>query len=226
MTDRSANSRILTINGGSSSIKFAMFESGDTLPRILSGRIERIGLPDATFHVKGQALSEDVSQVLKVPDHNAAASFLIDWITQQCDPGSLIAIGHRVVNGGPDFYKPQPITSDLLNELRRISPLDPAHLPEEILLTEKFHRQFPDVAQVACFDTAFHHDLPPWPQLLPIPRRYFNKGIRRYGFHGLSYAFLMEELSRLAGVEAARGRVVLATWAVAQPGGGSKWQTG
>ncbi len=97
-----------------------------------------------------------------------------------------------------------------LTELHRLSPFDPDHLPEEILLTEAFHRRFPDLPQVACFDTAFHHDLPRVAQLLPIPRRYEAQGVRRYGFHGLSYAFLMEELARLAGPEAAQGRVILA----------------
>jgi acetate kinase len=98
----------------------------------------------------------------------------------------------------------------MVEELRRLSPFDPEHLPEEILLTEAFHRRFPDLPQVACFDTAFHHDLPRVARLLPIPRRYEAQGVRRYGFHGLSYAFLMGELARLAGAEAAQGRVILA----------------
>jgi acetate kinase len=98
----------------------------------------------------------------------------------------------------------------MVEELRRLSPFDPEHLPEEILLTEAFHRRFPELPQVACFDTAFHHDLPRVAQLLPIPRRYEAQGVRRYGFHGLSYAFLMGELARLAGTKAAQGRVILA----------------
>ena len=95
--------------------------------------------------------------------------------------------------------EPQRITAEMVEELHQLSPFDPEHLPEEILLTEAFHRRFPDLPQVACFDTAFHHDLPRVAQLLPIPRRYEAQGVRRYGFHGLSYAFLMEELARLAG---------------------------
>jgi acetate kinase len=98
----------------------------------------------------------------------------------------------------------------MVEELRRLSPFDPEHLPEEILLTDAFHRRFPELPQVACFDTAFHHDLPRVARLLPIPRRYEALGVRRYGFHGLSYAFLMGELARLGGDEAARGRIVLA----------------
>jgi acetate kinase len=102
------------------------------------------------------------------------------------------------------------ITKEMVEELRQLKPFDPEHLPEEIQLTEAFHHRFPDLPQVACFDTAFHHDLPRVTQLLPIPRRYETQGVRRYGFHGLSYAFLMEELARLAGEESAQGRVVLA----------------
>jgi acetate kinase len=115
-----------------------------------------------------------------------------------------------VVHGGPKYSKPQRITAQMVEELHRLSSFDPEHLPEEILLIEAFHRRFPDLPQVACFDTAFHHDLPRVAQLLPIPRRYEAKGIRRYGFHGLSYEFLMEELGRVAETQAARGRVILA----------------
>jgi acetate kinase len=115
-----------------------------------------------------------------------------------------------VVHGGPKYSKPQRITAEMIEELRGLSPFDPEHLPEEILLTEAFHRRFPGLPQVACFDTDFHHDLPRVARLLPIPRRYEAQGVRRYGFHGLSYAFLMDELSRLAGPDAAQGRIILA----------------
>ena len=98
----------------------------------------------------------------------------------------------------------------MVEELRRLSPFDPDHMPEEILLAEAFHRRFPDLPQVACFDTAFHHDMPRVAQMLPIPRRYEAQGVRRYGFHGLSYEFLVGELARVAGTEAAQGRVILA----------------
>ena len=110
----------------------------------------------------------------------------------------------------PKYSDPQLITREMVEELRQLRLFDPEHLPEEIQLTEAFQRRYPDLPQVACFDTAFHHDLPRVAQLLPIPRRYEAQGVRRYGFHGLSYAFLMRELARLAGTEAAQGRVILA----------------
>jgi acetate kinase len=205
-----ANPRILTINGGSSSIKFAIFDAGDSLRRILEGGIERIGLPEATFRVKGSDQADNFSRLVTAPDHTAAVGVLTDWIEERNGRNTLTAVGHRVVHGGPKYYKPERITAEMVTELKRLSPFDPDHMPEEILLTEAFHRRFPDLPQVACFDTAFHHDLPRVAQLLPIPRRYEAQGVRRYGFHGLSYAFLMEELARVSGSEAARGRVILA----------------
>jgi acetate kinase len=205
-----ANPRILTINGGSSSIKFAIFDAGDSLRRILEGGIERIGLPEATFRVKGSDQADNFSRLVTAPDHTAAVGVLTDWIEERNGRNTLTAVGHRVVHGGPKYYKPERITAEMVTELKRLSPFDPDHMPEEILLTEAFHRRFPDLPQVACFDTAFHHDLPRVAQLLPIPRRYEAQGVRRYGFHGLSYAFLMGELARVSGSEAARGRVILA----------------
>jgi acetate kinase len=204
------NPRILTINGGSSSIKFALFEAGDTLRRILDGGIERIGLPEAIFRVKGSGQADNFSRSIKAPDHKVAVGVLMDWIEQSSGRDALTAVGHRVVHGGPKYYKPQRITAEMVNELKQLRPFDPDHMPEEILLTEAFHRRFPDLPQVACFDTAFHHDLPRVAQMLPIPRHYEAQGVRRYGFHGLSYEFLMEELARLAGADAVQGRVILA----------------
>lgn len=201
---------ILTINGGSSSIKFAMFEACDLLKRNLEGGIDRIGLPDAAFRVKGLNPADNFSRSVTVPDHTAAVGALMDWIAVRSGHDGLTAVGHRVVHGGPKYSRPQRITVEMVAELHGLSPFDPEHLPEEILLIEAFHRRFPDLPQVACFDTAFHHDLPRVARILPIPRRYEEKGVRRYGFHGLSYEFLMGELARLAGSEAAHGRVILA----------------
>ena len=205
-----ANPHILTINGGSSSIKFALFEAGDSLRRILEGGIERIGLPEATLRVKGLSQADNFSRSVMAPDHTVAVGTLMDWIEERSGRDGLTAVGHRVVHGGPKYYQPQRITAEMVEELHRLSPFDPEHLPEEILLTEAFHRRFPDLPQVACFDTAFHHDLPRVAQLLPIPRRYEAQGVRRYGFHGLSYAYLMEELARLGDPAATTGRVILA----------------
>jgi acetate kinase len=202
--------RILTINGGSSSIKFALFKAGAPLVRVLSGNIERIGQPDATLHVKGKEQADNFSKGIAGHDHAAAVSVLMDWIDERFGKDPLTAVGHRMVHGGPKYFEAQRITAEMIDELKKLSSFDPEHLPEEILLTEAFQHRFPDLPQAACFDTAFHHNMPRVAQLLPIPRRYNDQGVRRYGFHGLSYEFLMEELARLDGSEAAQGKVILA----------------
>jgi acetate kinase len=207
---KAAVPRVLTINGGSSSIKFALFESGATLKRILVGKIEGVGQPQGTFTVNGSDESENFSRSLVASDHTAAVGTLMEWLQPRIDRGGLAAIGHRVVHGGPKYWAPTRITPALVEELHRIIPFDPEHLPGEILLTEAFHRRFPRVPQIACFDTAFHHDLPRVAQMLPIPRRYEAQGVRRYGFHGLSYAYLLQELECVAGKRVAKSRVILA----------------
>ncbi len=209
-TTKSTRPCVLSINGGSSSIKFALFECGQSLRRKLAGGIERIGLPDATFRVKGLSPADNFSRPVAVPNHSAAVSVLMDWIAKRSELNSLTAVGHRIVHGGPKFHQPQRVTTGMIEDLQRFSPFDPEHLPVELLLIEAFQKQFPDLPQIACFDTAFHHDLPRVARLLPIPRRFDAQGVRRYGFHGLSYEFLMQELDRLAGTEAAQGRVILA----------------
>jgi acetate kinase len=201
---------VLTINGGSSSIKFALFGANGAPRRILEGRIEGIGLPQGSFKVKGLEQADNFSRPVVVRDHTAAVNVVMDWAKDRLESGTLAAIGHRIVHGGPKYWQPQRITPEMINELHQLSPFDPDHLPEEILLAEAFQRRFPDVPQVACFDTAFHHDLPHVARLLPLPRRYEAKGVRRYGFHGLSCAYLLEELARIESAQAANGRVILA----------------
>ena len=204
------NPRILTINGGSSSIKFALFEAGEAMTRMIGGAIERIGSPEANMRVKGLKPADGFSKQVTAPDHAAAVTALMDWLEHISDGAAFTAVGHRIVHGGPKYCEPRRVTAQMMDELRRLMPFSPQHLPQEILLAEAFGRRFPDVQQVACFDTAFHHDMPRVARQLPIPRRYEALGVRRYGFHGLSYGFLMDELARQAGAEAARGRVILA----------------
>jgi len=201
---------ILTVNGGSSSIKFALFDPDQPLARTLDGKVEGVGLATGRFSVKGLNPADNFSRPVAAPNQETAAALLLDWIAQRIEPGRLAAVGHRVVHGGPNYREPQRITPQMIEDLRRLSPFDPEHLPQEISLTEAFHRRFPDLTQIACFDTAFHHDMPRVASQIAIPRRYEAQGVRRYGFHGLSYDYLMRELERLAGASAARGRVILA----------------
>jgi acetate kinase len=201
-------SGILTINGGSSSIKFALYEAVKPLKRGLHGTVDRIGLSgtNLTFHADGKP---QPSRKLAAADHKSAANFLIGWLEKQNGFASVKAVGHRVVHG-MKHTQPEIVTPKLLAELHLISPYDPDHLPCEIELIEVLRQRHPKLPQVACFDTAFHQTMPRVATLLPIPRRFDAKGIQRYGFHGLSYAYLMEELVRLGDPAAKTGRVILA----------------
>jgi acetate kinase len=200
---------VLTINGGSSSIRFALYRLGEPLRLQLRGKIDRIGLPGTELSVKDPSGALPSSLPIAASDHLSAAHVLIDWFEKQSLLSRVAGIGHRVVHG-MQHSEPERVSQDLLDELHRLCPYDPDHLPREIELVEALRLRHPTIPQVACFDTAFHHDMPLVAKLLPIPRRFFAKGVQRYGFHGISYSFLMEELARVAGEEAARGRIVLA----------------
>ncbi len=200
---------VLTINGDSSSIKFALYRSNEPLMRLLFGNINRIGLPDSKLTFTDEKENKKNTLTIKISDHRSAANFLIDWLEKKIDFSLINSIGHRVVHG-MNHTKPERITPELLDELHRITPYDPDHLPAEIDLIETFHKRYPNLQQVACFDTTFHSGMPRVAKLLPIPRRFDGKGIQRYGFHGLSYTYLMEELARVAGTKATNGRVILA----------------
>ncbi len=204
-----ANAPILTINGGSSSIKFALYQVGEPLKRGLYGKVDRIGLSGTNLAFHNLASEQADSRSLAAADHKSAANFLIDWLEEQNQFASVRAVGHRVVHG-MKHTAPELVTPELLDELHRISPNDPDHLPREIELIETFRQRHPKLPQLACFDTAFHRSMPRVAKILPIPRRFDAKGVQRYGFHGLSYAYLMEELARLGDPAATTGRVILA----------------
>ena len=206
------NRQILAINGGSSSIKFALFavaEDRDADPsRLLVGQIERIGQP-GTQLVVSRAGAAPERQSVAAADHQQAAERLIEGLRAPLAAGPLVGIGHRIVHGGIRLVEHQRITAEVVAELQRIVPLDPAHLPREIALVEACGRLLPDVPQVACFDTAFHRAMPRVAKLLPIPRKYFEAGVERFGFHGLSFSYLAGALRRIAPQEA-EGCVVFA----------------
>ena len=206
--DEKGSPCVLTINGGSSSIRFAVYEAGETPRRRLDGKIDRVGLSGTNLIVNDSAGTPQVPRRLAVADHRTAAGFLLDWLEALPVFASVAAVGHRVVHG-MSHSEPARVTPMLLAELRRITPYAPEHLPREIALIEAISKRHPKLPQVACFDTAFHRTMPRVARLLPIPRRYAAKGVERYGFHGLSYQYLMEELGRLD-PGAAKGRVILA----------------
>ena len=205
-----AELRVLTINGGSSSIKFALFEVDGEIKQILGGKLERIGTPQAAFVMKSTNPGDNFSRPVAAADNTEAVAALMEWVEQGGEPNAFVAVGHRVVHGGSSYSEPQVVSLEMVEKLHRASAFDPEHLPLEIALIEAFKKHHPERPQVACFDTAFHHTMPRVATILPIPRHYEAQGVRRYGFHGLSYEFLMAELARLGDGAATKGRVILA----------------
>jgi len=200
---------VLTINGGSSSIRFAIFEASKPPKRLLQGKMDRIGSADTSLIVDHGDDSAPTHIKTEIKDSAGAIDFLVDWLESQALFKTLGGVGHRVVHGML-HTEPERVTATLLNELKSIVPFDPEHMPREIELIEALQRRHAQLPQVVCFDTAFHRSMPRVASQLAIPRRYAAKGIQRYGFHGLSYTFLMGELARLGDPAAARGRVILA----------------
>jgi len=196
---------ILTINGGSSSIKFALFEPGTSPEKVCYGQLTRVGTNGTRFTVNSEVKSVPVTATT----YEGAIGYLVSWLEENIQFSDVKAIGHRIVHG-MQYTEPCLITAELLKDLTTISAYDPDHLPYEILLIEGFKKNHLDISQYACFDTAFHKDMPQVAKLLPIPRRFDKLGIHRYGFHGLSYQYLMQELELLAGKQIAHGRIIIA----------------
>ncbi|MBL8848537.1 MAG: acetate/propionate family kinase [Planctomycetaceae bacterium] len=201
---------LLTINSGSSSIKFALFEHAAVLRKLATGQIDRIGLPDARFRARSSDGVVAADHTVEAVNHVQAVELVVNWLDRQGGLTSLGAVGHRVVHGGERFLESVAIDDDVLHELERLIPLAPNHLPGEVAAIAALRARCPGLPQFGCFDTAFHRTLPSEARQLPIPRRYAAAGVRRYGFHGLSYQFLMQELHRVAGERTAQGRVILA----------------
>ena len=180
---------MLTINGGSSSVKFALFEPTTPRRRRLAGRIERIGLDDAAL-----VLESGERRAVKAPDHAAALAIVLDLLEDRGALADVAAAGHRIVHGGARHRDGTRVDAALRADLGQLSLLDPDHLPGELAMIEALQQRCPNLPQFACFDTAFHASMPRAAQLLPIARRFEAKGLRRYGFHGLSYEYLLREL--------------------------------
>jgi acetate kinase len=208
--DDAQATRILTINSGSSSVKFALFEMGRAETLLLSGRMERIGLAAGVFKAKGADGAKLIEKAMPLPDHATAFDALFAWLKDQPDAKNLQAVGHRIVHGGPKYTQPAMIDSELIEALKKLIPLAPDHLPHEVEAIELVARSNPHLAQVACFDTAFHATMPRLAKIYALPREYEAAGVRRYGFHGLSYEYIMTELKSQADAETANGRIVIA----------------
>jgi acetate kinase len=200
---------ILVINSGSSSIKFSFYPIADLKHRLLYGTLEKNGAGSAKLHVTNTITNQQESLSIASKGEDDGINFLLDWFEKQAGFVCIAAIGHRIVHG-MTHTQPEQITPELLDELKKISAYDPEHLPAEIKLISMCQANYPGVPQVACFDTSFHAAMPTVAKMLPIPRKYFDVGVQRYGFHGLSYAYLMEELGKGEGKRTGDEKIILA----------------
>jgi acetate kinase len=189
---------ILAFNSGSSSLKYAQYEFSGARERLLvRGEAEDIGAQSGRLWLRGGDGSSVMNEARAIPDHETALHLALGEL-KNGKYASPSAIGHRVVNGGGRYSTPQKITPQILNDLRNLIPLAPLHLPAEIKIMEAVASEAPQIPQVACFDTAFHRRLPEIAQRLPLPRKLYDEGVRRYGFHGLSYEFVLQALGPAA----------------------------
>ncbi|GBE13177.1 acetate kinase [bacterium BMS3Bbin14] len=196
---------ILCLNSGSSSVKFALFQCREPKERLLArGAVERIGLQAGLLRVLGPAKEILAELNRDFADHNVAVHAALDALASLNLPRPE-AVGHRLVHGGAERDSPTIVDPRLLADLKKLIAFAPLHLPAEIKGIEAVSRRFPGILQVACFDTAFHRRLPEMAQRFPLPRTIWDHGVRKYGFHGLSYEYILDVLG-----EAARGRTIIA----------------
>jgi len=197
---------LLAINAGSSSIKFSLFRLTANVQKIGEGRITRIGLPGMSFELKRNQFSEIETLPNDVTDYISAIRFIVDWL--ECQPlfAHVKFIAHRMVHGMEDC-SPAIVDDRMLSTLKQEAGDDPEHLPNEIQLIEAFRYRYPRLPQYVCFDSYFHQNMPKVAKLLPLPRHFIQSGMRRYGFHGLSYQFIIQKLKSEGNAD---GKIIIA----------------
>lgn len=202
---------VVTLNAGSSSLKFGLFKLGTDDPvTVCTGQVERIGEPGTIVRAKsadGEALVNGTAG--EIPDQAAALDWVLGLLDRTYPNCDITAVGHRVVHGGPDIDTPLPLTPNSVEALDKLSPFAPLHQPHNLAGARAAIERFPNAAQIACFDTAFHRNHPWENDVFALPREYYEKGVRRYGFHGLSYEYISGHLADTAPLMHA-GRVVVA----------------
>ncbi len=202
--------RVIALNTGSSSIKFAWYEIGKTERLVFSGSMTRIGNRNCRFSVTDDKGNPLANESVAVQNHNAACDYVFFWIQSQNEGIRPDAVGHRIVHGGPIYSSPQIVTPELLASLDTLSPYAPEHLPQAIKAIRHIAGLFPETVQVTCFDTSFHSTMPAVAKLYALPEAIRKEGVQRYGFHGLSYEYILLELIRQQGVHAVEKRIILA----------------
>jgi acetate kinase len=202
--------RVLTVNSGSSSLKFALYDMNQHEKLVLSGAVDGIGFSTSSFHIEDSEGKVLINQSYGISDHEVAVVKLLRWLAKYDYTKALDAVGHRIVHGGSKYYQPRLINSKLMEELHDLVPISPDHLPQELQVIRTISQYHPKVKQIVCFDTAFHRDMPVSAKLYALPRSLQNEGIVRYGFHGLSYEYILDELKNNVGKNVANGRVIIA----------------
>lgn len=214
-SDDNQSLTVLVLNSGSSSVKFSLYGVGGptkqpTEKRMMRGSIERIGLKSSIFRTRNERDETVVERHEDVHDHDQAFDLLFSAIGRLSIKSSPDAVGHRIVHGGNHFVEPRVATQEVMKSLVALTPLAPDHLPHEIKAMKAVERSYPALPQVVCFDTAFHRHMPDVAKMYPLPRFLWGEGARRYGFHGLSYEYIMAELAKQAEYGAGLGRIVIA----------------
>ncbi|HET7306639.1 MAG TPA: acetate/propionate family kinase [Gammaproteobacteria bacterium] len=201
--------QLLTINTGSSSLKTVLYATHETPTPILRAQVNRIGAAGSQVRITGAGGGLLFEHEVALADHATALGTVLDRLAREGAFASLKGVGHRIVHGGARYRAPQWITPELVDALRALAPLDPDHLPQALSGIDTIVRRFPDLPQAACFDTAFHADMPARAQMYALPRRYYDAGIRHFGFHGLSYEYIVAAL-REREPALADGRLIVA----------------
>ena len=202
--------RILTLNSGSSSLKFSLFECGEEERCVFSGNLSFIGSPSGLFVVKDSEEEVVAKREVTLPNHLTAIDVMMKWLENGAGHIEVDAVGHRIVHGGAAHTRPEPLSRDLIGELERLSPFAPSHQPRALETIRAAMDSFPQALHVGCFDTSFHRTMPEASRLLPLPYELFKRGVERFGFHGLSYEFVVSELERRHGTQLASSRLVIA----------------
>ncbi len=202
--------QILTINSGSSSLKFSIYrmESEENLLR--TGELSRIGMPEGDFEIRDGNGRKLLDKSFEIKNHDSAIQMLFNWMQEDNPDRNLNGIGHRLVHGGKEFREPLRLEERHIHQLEALTPLAPEHLPHEIKAIKVIFNKFPDISQVACFDTGFHRHMPKISQMYPLSAELWDSDIRRYGFHGLSYEYIMQELEKELGDSVKKQKIIIA----------------
>lgn len=203
--------QILTINSGSSSLKFSIYRLENHSEKLeRKGEVADIGEESGYFVITDGQGNNLEKREIAIKSHDDALTKLFEWLRKDSPEESPAGVGHRVVHGGADFREPTLMNGKMVEKLEKLSTLAPEHLPHEIKAIKIIKEKYPELKQVACFDTAFHQNMPIVSKRYPLPEKYWQEGIKRYGFHGLSYEYILQELEKETGRDIINERIIIA----------------